>query len=112
MKSYFELLKKHIETNPPNYGESDIHSILEMLWNTYCQHNQLDSVHIKDGFAELYCHMKEVAIPDMDGVIDTVCALCWEHEKTGFVEGGRLEFGWHRNCAIKIRLCSRQQSFH
>lgn len=47
-------------------------------------------MHIKDGFAELYCHMKEVAIPDMDGVIDTVCTLCWEHEKTGFVEGVKV----------------------
>lgn len=61
-----------------------------MLWNTYCQHNQLDSVHIKDGFAELYQHMKDVAIPDIDGVIDTVCTLCWEHEKTGFVEGVKV----------------------
>ena len=87
MKTYYDTLKTHIEANPPNYGNSDIHSLLEMLWNTYCQHNQLDSVQIKDGFAELYNHMKSVAIPDMDGVIDTVCRLCWEHEKTGFVEG-------------------------
>ena len=49
MKNDYDLLKAHIETNPPNYGDSDIQSILEMLWNTYCQHNQLDSVQIKDG---------------------------------------------------------------
>ena len=47
----------------------------------------MDSEQIKDGFTELYRHMKDVAIPDMDGVIDTVCSLCWEHEKAGFVEG-------------------------
>ena len=90
MKSYFDILKAHIEAHPPNYVESDIHSILEMLWNTYCQHNQLDSEQIKDGFAELYQHMKDVPITDMDGVIDTVCSLCWEHEKVGFVEGIRI----------------------
>ena len=90
MKNDYDLLKAHIETEPPNYGESDIHSILEMLWNTYCQHNQLDSEQINAGFAELYQHMKDVAIPDMDGVIDTVCTLCWEHEKTGFVEGVKV----------------------
>ena len=44
MKSYFDILKAHIEAHPPNYGESDIHSILEMLRNTYCQHNKLLSV--------------------------------------------------------------------
>ena len=90
MKSYFDILKVHIEAHPPNYGDSDIQSILEMLWNTYCQHNQMDSEQIKDGFADLYRHMKEVAIPDMDGVIDTVCTLCWEHEKAGFVEGVKV----------------------
>ena len=47
MKSYFDILKVHIEAHPPNYGDSDIQSILEMLWNTYCQHNQLDSEQIK-----------------------------------------------------------------
>ena len=90
MKSFYETLKNHIESYPLNYGDSDIQSILEMIWNTYCQHNQLDSARIKDGCADLYRHMKEVAIPDMDGVIDTVCTLCWEHEKAGFVEGVKV----------------------
>ena len=34
--------------------------------------------------------MKDVPIPDMDGVIDTVCTLCWEHEKAGLVEGIKM----------------------
>ena len=79
-----------MEAHPPNYGDSDIQSILEMLWNTYCQHNQLDSVQIKDGVTELFRHMKDIPIPDMNGVIDIVCSLCWDHEKTGFVEGVKV----------------------
>ena len=90
MKSFYETLKNHIVAHPPNYGDSDIQSILEMLWNTYCQHNQLDSVQIKDGFTELYRHMKDIQIPDMNGVIDIVCSICWDHEKTGFVEGVKV----------------------
>ena len=90
MNSFLDILNAHVEANPPNYSESDIHSILEMLWNTYCQHNQMDSVQIRDGFAELYQHMTDVTIPDMNGVIDTVCTLCWEHEKAGFVEGVKV----------------------
>ena len=93
MKSYYDILKDHTEANPPSYGDGDVKSILEMLWNTYCQHNQLDSEQIKAGFAELYCHMKEVAIPDMDSVVDTVCTLCWEHAKAGFVEGVKVGIG-------------------
>ena len=90
MKSYFDILKAHIEANPPNYGDSDIHSILEMLWNTYCQHNQMDSGQIKNGFAELYSHIKHLPLSDVDGVIDIVCSLCWEHEKAGFVAGVKV----------------------
>jgi len=90
LKSFYEALKKHINAHPPNYGDSDIQSILEMLWNTYCQHNQLDSEHIKEGFTELYRHMKHLPLSDVDGVIDIVCFLCWEHEKAGFVEGVKV----------------------
>ena len=90
MKSFYETLKNHIESYPLNYGDSDIQSILEMLWNTYCQHNQMDSEQIKNGFAELYSHIKHLPLSDVDGVIDIVCSLCWEHEKAGFVEGVRV----------------------
>ena len=90
MKSFYETLKNHIESYPLNYGDSDIQSILEMLWNTYCQHNQMDSEQIKNGFAELYSHIKHLPLSDVDGVIDIVCSLCWEHEKAGFVEGVKV----------------------
>lgn len=90
MKSYFDILKAHVEAHPPNYGDSDIQSILEMLWNTYCQHNQMDSEQIKNGFAELYSHIKHLPLSDVDGVNDIVCSLCWEHEKAGFVEGVKV----------------------
>ena len=90
MKSYYDILKSHIEANPPSYGDCNARSILEMLWNCYCQHNQMDTEQIKDGFAELYRHMQNIPIPDMDGVIDTVCTLCWEHERVGFVEGVKI----------------------
>ena len=87
MKTYYDILKSHIEVHPPNYGDSDIQSILE---NTYCQHNQLDTEQIKAGFANLYRHMKHLPLSDVDGVIDIVCSLCWEHEKAGFVEGVKV----------------------
>ena len=90
MKSFYETLKNHIESYPLNYGDSDIQSILETLWNTYCQHNQLDTEQIKAGFANLYRHMKHLPLSDVDGVIDIVCSLCWEHEKAGFVEGVKV----------------------
>lgn len=34
--------------------------------------------------------MKHLPLSDVDGVIDIVCSLCWEHEKAGFVEGVKV----------------------
>lgn len=90
MKTYFDIIKSHIKSHPPNYGDIEIQSILEMFWNIYSQHNHLNSAQIQDGFAELYRHMKDIPISDMDGIINIVCTLCCEHEKAGFVEGVKV----------------------
>ena len=41
MKSYFEILKQHIEQNPPNFGEAD--SVLEMLYDCHNERNPYDN---------------------------------------------------------------------
>ena len=61
-----------------------------MLYTCYIQYNRMDTEEIKAGFDELYRHMNGIPLRDMDGIIDTVCTLCREHEKAGFVEGVKV----------------------
>lgn len=88
MKSYFELLKQHIEQNPPNYG--DANSVLEMLYDCHNERNPYDNDQIKSDFNTLYQQMHGMTLREIDRVIYTVCTLCREHEKAGFIEGIKL----------------------
>lgn len=90
MKEYFEILRTYIAEHPPEYGDGNAQSILEMLYTCYNQYNRMDTEEIKAGFDDLYRHMNGIPLRDMDGIIDTVCTLCREHEKAGFVEGIKL----------------------
>ena len=87
MKTYFETLKTYLKDNPPNYGDCDACSILEMLYCHYNEFNPIETTEIKKKFEELYCHLSGMPLRELDRIIDTVCTLCGDHEKAGFVEG-------------------------
>ena len=90
MNPYIEKLKAQLTANPPDYGERDAHSILEMLYYHYNEFNRMDTAEIKEDFEELYQRMNGMPLREMDKIIDTVCALCRDHEKAGFVEGIKI----------------------
>lgn len=89
MNEYVAILKRHVAENPPNYG-SDAHSILEMLFNYYHESNNTDTDAVKAAFEDLYQRMHGMPLREMDRIVDAVCTLCREHEKTGFVEGVKV----------------------
>lgn len=49
--------------------------------------NRLDDCAIKNSFDKLYRQMHGQSLREMDKVIYTVCTLCREHERAGFVHG-------------------------
>lgn len=87
MNKLVEILKRHVAENPPNYGD-DAHSILEMLFTYYHECNNTDAV--KAAFEDLYQRMYGMPLREMDRIVDTVCTLCREHERTGFTEGVKV----------------------
>lgn len=87
MNPVIRKLQEHIASNPPCYGDNDAHSILEMLYCYYHECNGADNDAVKAAFEELYCKMHGIPLREMDRIVDTVCSLCWEHEKAGFIDG-------------------------
>lgn len=85
MNPYLEELKQQIADNPPNFGDAD--SVLGLLYECFNENNPYDNDQIKADFEELYRQMNGMPLREMDRVIDAVCTLCREHEKTGFAEG-------------------------
>ena len=88
MKSYFEILKQHIEQNPPSFGETD--SVLEMLYDCHNERNSYDNDQIKADFNTLYQQMHGMPLREIDKVIYTVYTLCRDHERAGFTEGVKV----------------------
>ena len=92
MEKLIAQLRRYMVDHPPNYGDGDCHSILDMLYYRYSEYNRLDNDKIKASFADLYQQMHGMSLREMDRIIDVVCTLCREHEKAGFTEGIKTGF--------------------
>ena len=88
MKEHFETLKDHIGHHPPELG--DAHSVLALLYEAYNTINTMDDDQIKADFNALYQAMNGMQLKEMDRIIDPVCKLCRDHERTGFVAGVKI----------------------
>ena len=90
MEELKRQLRQYVADHPPNYGDGDCHSILDMLYYRYSECNRLDNAEIKAAFTDLYQKMHGMSLREMDRINDVVCTLCREHEKAGFTEGIRV----------------------
>ena len=90
MKPHIEKLKTYLAEHPPDYGDCDAQSVLEMLYTYYNQYNRQDTPQIKSDFETLYQQLTGEPLRELDNIIDTVTTLCWHHEQSGFTEGIKL----------------------
>ena len=63
-----------------------------MLYEAYSKCNHLDNPQIKTDFEELYRLMNGMGLREMDKIIYSVCKLCRDHERLGFVD--RIKIGY------------------
>lgn len=90
MNPFLENLLSALEKSPPNLGDAD--SVLTLLYDAYTELNNLDNAQIKADFHALYQAMNGKDLREMDQILDPVCALCRDHEQSGFREGVRVGF--------------------
>lgn len=76
---------RKLKKKPPDYGDAD--SILGMLYGRYIECNSLDTEEIKVDFEKLYQQMNGMPLREMDRIVDVVCALCKNHQLSGFADG-------------------------
>ena len=88
MKDYLTVLRDHITAHPPDLVDTD--SVLNLLYEAYSECNPMADAQIKAGFHELYQLMNGVPLEKMDEIINPVCFLCREHERSGFVHGVQI----------------------
>ena len=88
MNEYLTALQTHLATQ-----QSPNQSILEMLFDAYNDTTGMDNEAIKADFERLYQLMNGKPLQEVDEIIYTVCTLCRDHEKAGFVEGVKIGIG-------------------
>ena len=91
MDEFMTALQSKLDTLQPNYPDN-AESILEVLFDAYNESSGFDNAGIKADFEELYRLMNGKSLKEIDEIIYTVCTLCREHEKAGFIEGIKVGF--------------------
>ena len=88
MNEYLTALQTHLTTQQPTNQ-----NLLDLLYDAYNDTTGLDNEVIKADFEELYRLMNGKPLQEIDEIIYTVCTLCRDHEKAGFVEGVKVGIG-------------------
>lgn len=86
MSSDFEQMKTRLAQAALEDGES----VLEMLYDSYSEQHPYDDRQTKADFAALYEVMNGMTLQEMDRILDPLCALCRDHQRSGFIAGIRI----------------------
>ena len=92
MDEFMASLQSKLDNLQPNYPDN-AEGILEVLFDAYNESSGFDNAAIKSDFEELYRIMNDKSLKEIDEIIYSVCTLCRNHEKAGFIEG--IKVGMH-----------------
>ena len=98
MEAYIRALETYAASRKLNLGDGG--SVLSLLYEAYGDVNRIDDDQIKADFGELYRLLNGMPLREMDWIINPVCALCRDHERSGFIHGVQ----------VGIRLAQEVQS--
>lgn len=88
MTEYLTALQTQLTTQQaPNQN------LLDLLYDAYNDTTGMDNEAIKADFEKLYEIMNGKPLQEIDEIIYSVCTLCRDHEKAGFVEGVKVGIG-------------------
>lgn len=88
MTNLYAALRSHIDAHPPSCGDGD--SVLTMLYEAFSEANPMDDSRIKQDFHLLYQQMNGMTLREMDQILDPVCSLCRDHQRSGFAAGVQI----------------------
>ena len=85
MAEYIQTLETYVASRKMNLGDGE--SLVSLLYEAYGDVNRIDDDQIKADFGELYRLLNGMPLREMDWIINPVCTLCRDHERSGFVHG-------------------------
>ena len=88
MEEYLRVVESYVASCKLNLGDGE--SVLSLRYEANGDINRMYDDQIKADFAELYQTLNGMPLREMDWIINPVCALCRDHERTGFLHGVQL----------------------
>ena len=88
MNEYLTALQTHLNIQQPANQ-----NLLDLLYDAYNDTTGMDNAEIKADFEKLYQLMNGKPLKEVDEIIYTVCTLCRDHERAGFIEGVKVGIG-------------------
>ena len=88
-----EALKAYTRNHPFDPGSCDSETVLDQLYQAYCESHESDPPEISEGFKELESFLESLPLDDNNAVFNLCCRLCTAYECKGFHDG--LLYGVH-----------------
>ena len=86
-----EALKTYTHNHPFDAGNGDAETVLDQLYQAYCESHESDPPEISEGFKELESFLESLTLNDNNAVFNLCCRLCSGYERKAFIDG--LQYG-------------------
>ena len=87
MQIFAEALKAYTRDHPFDPGNGDAETVLDQLYQAYCESHESDPPEISDGFKELETLLESLPLDDNNAVFNLCCRLCTAYEEKAFQDG-------------------------
>ena len=82
-----EALKTYTHNHPFDAGNGDAETVLDQLYQAYCESHESDPPEISEGFKELESFLESLPLNDNNAVFNLCCRLCTAYERKAFQDG-------------------------
>lgn len=89
MNQLREILQAHLTAHPISFGMSDADSVLEFLYDAYCEAHECDSPGVRMLFESMGVYLELLPVDKNNVLFSIIIQLCTEHECRAFKEGIR-----------------------
>ena len=82
-----EALKAYTHNHPSDPGSCEDETVLDQLYQAYCESHESDPQEISDGFKELESFLEYLPLDDNNAIFNLCCHLCTAYERKAFRDG-------------------------
>ena len=82
-----EALKAYTHNHPFDPRSCDSETVLDQLYQAYCESHESDPPEISEGFKELESFLESLPLDDNNAVFNLCCRLCTAYECKAFHDG-------------------------